>query len=503
MKKKSLKTTRGITLIALVVTIVVLLILAGVSISMLAGENGIIEQAQRAKKETEIGEEKEKIDLAISGAASRSDSGIVTEENLIKELNNLIGTGMYTLEGEGPYIVTFNKSGRKYTIEASPNVLKAGSEVQKPSDKNWDETKVTPITDGEGNTIPVPKDFYYAGGTKDTGFVISDVPNDNLDNTAGGNQFVWIPCDEENGGVKYEKDSIKENNNLATTWNEKYSKFQGNYKDYAWKDEGGDENSVKQYGGFYIGRFEAGLPKEYWKKQEDGTYELKWDGNYENIAQLSERINIPINYTPVSKKNNPSWNGITQENAKKVSEKMYENNSSVTSQLIDSYAWDTTVEWLAIGDNKIDPTDSTSYGNYLNSEIEINGLYEEYTRDFTNVQWTLPQTYKNGYLKTERREENGLQKIYCIATGSSENTKTKNIYDLAGNNAEYTTEIGDRKKDIEQESIIGTYAVTRGGVPNMYGNILPISYRSGTLESNPQYVDLRTSFRIVLYIKSK
>ena len=53
MKEKLTKKQRGITLIALVITIIVLLILAGVSIAMLTGENGILTQAQRAKNETE------------------------------------------------------------------------------------------------------------------------------------------------------------------------------------------------------------------------------------------------------------------------------------------------------------------------------------------------------------------------------------------------------------------------------------------------------------------
>ena len=64
-----MKSNKGITLIALVVTIVVLLILAGVSISMLTGENGIITQAQKAKEESEIGEEKEAVSIAYSGAS--------------------------------------------------------------------------------------------------------------------------------------------------------------------------------------------------------------------------------------------------------------------------------------------------------------------------------------------------------------------------------------------------------------------------------------------------
>ena len=63
MKKRSLKEQKGITLIALVVTIVVLLILAGVSISMLSGENGIIRQAQEAKDKTKAEAIKERIQL--------------------------------------------------------------------------------------------------------------------------------------------------------------------------------------------------------------------------------------------------------------------------------------------------------------------------------------------------------------------------------------------------------------------------------------------------------
>ena len=68
--KVILKKEKGITLIALVVTIVVLLILAGVSISMLTGENGIITQAQESKLQTQIEEEKEVINLAMQSLLS-------------------------------------------------------------------------------------------------------------------------------------------------------------------------------------------------------------------------------------------------------------------------------------------------------------------------------------------------------------------------------------------------------------------------------------------------
>ena len=88
--RDKLKNTNGITLIALVVTIVVLLILAGVSISMLTGENGIITQAQKSKLQTEIGKEKEYITLSVSAVKgdkiSRGDTSEITSGELQNEI---------------------------------------------------------------------------------------------------------------------------------------------------------------------------------------------------------------------------------------------------------------------------------------------------------------------------------------------------------------------------------------------------------------------------------
>ena len=72
-KKIELKNKKGITLIALVLTIIVLLILAGTSIAMLTGENGILSQAENAKERTQEGEEKERIQLAINEAQLGND----------------------------------------------------------------------------------------------------------------------------------------------------------------------------------------------------------------------------------------------------------------------------------------------------------------------------------------------------------------------------------------------------------------------------------------------
>ena len=83
-----MKNKNGITLIALVITIIVLLILAGVSIAMLTGKNGILTQTQNAKNITEQANVKEKIDLSVVGARAQTNDGKLTEENLKPELAN-------------------------------------------------------------------------------------------------------------------------------------------------------------------------------------------------------------------------------------------------------------------------------------------------------------------------------------------------------------------------------------------------------------------------------
>ena len=114
---KENKRCKGITLIALVVTIVVLLILAGVSISMLTGNNGIITQAQNAKNKTEEAEEKEKIELAVLDAISKNDD--LTEENLQKEIDDEFGSGETKVyeNGDEDFSVIFQNKDTNYRIE--------------------------------------------------------------------------------------------------------------------------------------------------------------------------------------------------------------------------------------------------------------------------------------------------------------------------------------------------------------------------------------------------
>ena len=112
---------KGITLIALVVTIVVLIILAGVSISMLTGENGIMRQAQNAKEQTEIGKEKEMITLAVSalkGQEYATSEKVLTSENLQKEMDEITGKDKTLVTGTTILTVLFRESNREYYVNS-------------------------------------------------------------------------------------------------------------------------------------------------------------------------------------------------------------------------------------------------------------------------------------------------------------------------------------------------------------------------------------------------
>lgn len=114
------KKENGITIIALIVTIVVLLILAGVSISLVINRNGIISKARVAKQETEIAAEKEKINLSALAAQANNEDAVIRRNDFDKELKKFFNED-YILEPDSDaeeYEVTCKKSGRKYTIKS-------------------------------------------------------------------------------------------------------------------------------------------------------------------------------------------------------------------------------------------------------------------------------------------------------------------------------------------------------------------------------------------------
>ena len=116
--EKIMKSKKGITLISLVVTIIILLILAGISIGMLSGDNGILEQAGNAKTQTDIAGEKEIIDLAVVHAMGKSKYGDIDETYFTNELEKNNATA---IKKGSKYKVTFS-SGRQYEVDQDGNV---------------------------------------------------------------------------------------------------------------------------------------------------------------------------------------------------------------------------------------------------------------------------------------------------------------------------------------------------------------------------------------------
>ena len=151
MKRDSITLNKGITLIALVITIIVLLILAGVTIATLMGDNGILTKATEAKDKTEEGEEEEKVKLSAVGALAKDNGGKIKEGYLEEELSSQFGEKGtdYNLEGSGPFTVTIIESGRSYLINEDGTI---GEAVKREGIKVGDYVNYTPDANETGYT---------------------------------------------------------------------------------------------------------------------------------------------------------------------------------------------------------------------------------------------------------------------------------------------------------------------------------------------------------------
>ena len=465
INKNKFGESKAVTLIALVITIIVLLILAGVAIAMLTGENGIISKAMQAKNKTEEARK--------------------TEEAGLKKIENYIN----------------GKSAEAGVVVQDLKSIKSdGTEGEVIGEK---------VSDGAGGVVPIPSGFYYVGGTAKSGTVISDNLADKdkykgqelVGTDLSGNQFVFIPV---NGiDLKYEQDHKYDGKyEYAYT-----TELSGYTSQSDWSDDSGESTSVKNYGGFFIGRYEAGYPDEI----KEGT-----------IVKTKDSATGKV---PVSKARVVSWNLVSQTVAKTASESMYNtDDSKVKSKLVDSYAWDTTCKWLknsgVIKEDSAGRINSTDYGNYINSAFSIpkgtlyvKHLYLAKQKDGVSTDWyfrkgeTGKYSYdivndedgmKVGEKKDETVPENATKpegaedaasNYYTadgrieIATGSSDNTRTNNIYDLAGNMWEWTAEI------------YSTYRVHRGGSAIISTADYPASYRNNNNAGNTNY---NLGFRSVL-----
>ena len=470
------KQQKGITLIALVVTIIILLILAGVSIAMLTGNNGVLTQAKSAKEKTGEKGEQERVNLAASSAMTLG-MGTITTENLNKAIQDEFGASK-SVTGTGPW--TYQGEYAKYKIEKAGTVAiqkplpktaegqAKGTQIENPA--SYGENPTAQATaDGAGKFFAKPNDAIYVDGTVDTGVVIKDKNN---------NEWVWVPVDDPT--IMYEESEA--GTDLAGDTGVKTNKYsKGNIISGVGR---GIPNSLEFREPDIltdIDTDDTAIQAGFTAKVATGTEEAKTALKVmaESLVQdYSEMIESIAKYKGFyigryelsTKTENGETIGIEQKDKKSQTEtswyELYKYSKNIAgsenmqTRMIWGCQWDVTCKWLA--EHKYDINDSSAWGNYSN--------------------YNTANNYAEGNEKYEAGA--GGKQI----TGSSENWKANNIYDLAGNCREWT-----------QEAFSTVHRASRGGDCGHSGSSGPASYR---ISSSPDISSFgNIASRASLYIK--
>ena len=435
-----LKNRKGITLVALVVTIVVLLILAGVSINLILGNNGIIAKAKDAETK--------------SAEASEND---------LKGMNGLVSEMEGALAGNGG--AGGSGAGTKVPAEAT------------------------------AETAPYFPDntFTKKEGTIDTGLVIQD---------ANGNEYVWVVVPKSlYNNTNYNSNNAKKPSSSTDYVNIEYclQQYTATYrngtsysdvyypddKNVGWfADETAYNNlknsmlkSVYENGGFYVGRYEAGI----------GT-------NRPSIeAQVNGKYPVPTT-APVSKADAYPYTWVTRTQAQNLASNV--NSGTKTSSLMFGVQWDLVLAFMSKDTAKIISTDdlttnSTTIGNYYNSTFDLNrGKYAQYGQlgnEWKNCDSALGSIVVSNETtgKMKKTEQSSDSNSILITTGGTEQSKVMNIYDIAGNVWEWT---------LEKTSVTGNPCASRGGDFSDAGSYDPAAYRgNGSTGGSDDDVGFRVS----------
>ena len=483
------KSNKGITLIALIITILVLLIITGVSIATLTGENGIINKATGAKAEMVIAEEKEAISLAYAAAIMETLGQDVTADDLKAELIvNGYNASKVTVTQEGDNTkVVFTESGNSYTVSPKGVITGPATGVIPPVEDPEEEPEDKPKPEDKPEeevvaTIPYyPQGFEKVEGTSlETGLVMTD----------GTNYWTWVEVPrtiysttyntieyytydgrsaanlEPNSlGLYTESECIEIEKALMAYTTTLVSR--NGYKD-EWYEGCGiatatEYNELKRKmlssvytnGGFWIGQYEMG----------SSTYVVESD----NAAR-----------TPVCQKGAYPYNFVTCSQAQTLATNI--NSGDRTSSLLFGIQWDLVLKHLqnkGVSESLL-IKDSSTWGNYYGSEFTIdNGKYA-YMKD-REVKIIGYKDYRetpagSGDIVEYYTLPNGIKargKELLLTTGASKTNSKMNIYDLAGNVSEITLECTYDKKSVSRGGYYWDYAVE------------PASFRGGVSITNP------------------
>ena len=420
-----------------------MLILAGVSIATLTGENGILSKANDAKVNTAIGEEKDAIAVAYNGVMAGNEGKGVTAGELQDEIRNNGYTNVTAEDnGDGRIKVTFPNTNRVYLIDSNGNIAEFKPPItleEAKEDSMLNETENTTVSVADG-TVTVPAGFQIAqdsGVTIDEGIVIEDIKN---------NQFVWVPVSRESFDTEFVRRAGYHDDDLQDMTNYGEANEEGknvNEKGQEVKESNTTVQEVKEMyasvkvnGGFYIGRYEAG---------RDST-----DSN-KVVIQKGADVYNNVPWSKNKTMNEQTETSNTQDGAIELARNFDTANGykTVTSTLCYGVQWDRVISW-------IDPE------------------YDDFAKNSTGMGW-----YEDNYKTGNPDHKTGID------LDDGKNMKNK-IYDLAGNVHEWIMESNDTSN-----------RVYRGGYYDVSGSSRPASYR---YIYNPSRSYSSIGFRVTLYL---
>ena len=422
------KEVKGITLIALVVTIVVLLILSAVAIGLSIGDNGIIKQAQ--------------------DATDRWKEGSQQEQNALGDLAYFINS---STQGPQELSVTVSQTENSFTIKVELEEENSNMEYEYYVDgelkSKTNSNEYTQEVTLEEKEPYIPTGFTHTTGEVDSGYVIKDTNN--------GNEFVWVPVagkkytvyvKASNGRSNYQSDEIE----IAVSELTRTLKSTGLTYDNWYEEEGNVQDkksiayfkkSVAENGGFYMGRYEMGMPGQ--KSGDEPTLDF-----------TNEARNIKG--TPVCVAEVMPWTNIDYDVAKENIESMY--NGEVQSAMLNSYARTTTFNWLGnVEGNYNDTFVMPQYSIKGSCYIVNGGEYNEYN-NFLEYINGVSLTDAMGYMLIETGA-----KLLDNDTNQETGFVLNNIYDLGGNAGEWSTEM--LKSDNSHRISGGSFdTINQGGI---------------------------------------
>ena len=438
LRRKAYSNQTGITLIALVVTIVVLLILAGVTINAIFGQDGIIQKAKDSQ--------------------NKMDQATQNDLNSINELNNWIDGKIN------------GSSGGNDNPPTSDLPSVANETIPYYPDNTFTKVEGTDLSNGlvikdtSGNEyvwIEVPKttEVYPTAGLKITNFTEDEYTAIETDL----HTYTDYYRRDKSGTLtsykdEYLSDKVKEGTGLTSA---QYTELKQKML-----------KSVYENGGFWIGRYEAGITTNRTSKNEEITAEpLSKQGTVENAV-------YPYIY-------------VTCSQAQTIASKL-STGKSYTSSLMFGVQWDLVMKYIEVKEvangTAIDTiqsalrSGSTGWGNYCNATFTINrGKYAKYgalSSEWNNYNTALANcvTLENGISK--KVSASSYSNAILLTTGASDACKKMNIYELAGNVWEWT---------LEYSANTDNSCARRGGDYGNNGSNYPASYRgasSATLSSS-------------------